>query len=71
MFYFTFNESKIYKSFSSWNKLQEKKELFHHILIFLDVPVCDPGPQHQVFCAPSESRFSIRLVVSRPNIVLC
>ncbi len=34
MFYLTCNESKIYESFTFWNKLQEKKILFHHILIF-------------------------------------
>ncbi len=39
MFYFTCNESKIYESFTFWNKLQEKNNFFHHILIFWDVPV--------------------------------
>ncbi len=34
MFYFSCNESKIYESFTFWNKLQEKKKLFHNILIF-------------------------------------
>ncbi len=34
VFYFTSNESKIYESLTFWNKLQEKKDLFHHILIF-------------------------------------
>ncbi len=29
-----------YMSFTFWNNLQEKKELFHHILIFWDAPVC-------------------------------
>ncbi len=29
MFYFTCNESKIYESFTFWNKLQEKNELIH------------------------------------------
>ncbi len=38
MFYFTCNESKIYESFTFWNKLQEKNELFDHFF-FLDVPV--------------------------------
>ncbi len=33
MFYFTCNESKIYESFTFWNKLQEKINFFHHILI--------------------------------------
>ncbi len=28
-----------YESFTFWNKLQEKNELFHHIQFFLDVPV--------------------------------
>ncbi len=37
MVYFTFNVSKIYESFSFWNKLQEKKKIFHNIF-FLDVP---------------------------------
>ncbi len=44
MFYFTCNESKIYESFTFWNKLQEKNELFHDILIYWDAPVgplCD------------------------------
>ncbi len=40
MFYFTCNESKIYESFTFWNKLQEKNELFHDILIYWDAPVC-------------------------------
>ncbi len=39
MFYFTCNESKIYESFTFWNKLQEKNELFHDILIYWDAPV--------------------------------
>ncbi len=39
MFYCTCNESKIYESFTFWNKLQEKNELFHHILIFWDAPI--------------------------------
>ncbi len=34
MFYFSCNESKIYESFTFWNKLQEKKKLFHNIQIF-------------------------------------
>ncbi len=38
MFYFTCNESKIYESFTFWNKFQ-KKELFHDIQFVLDVPV--------------------------------
>ncbi len=38
VFYFTCNESKIYESFTFWNKFQNKKN-FHHILILLDVPV--------------------------------
>ncbi len=37
MLYFTCNESKIYESFTFWNKLQEK--LFHDILIYWDAPV--------------------------------
>ncbi len=37
MFYFTY-ESRIYESFTFWNKLQ-KKELFHDIQIFWDAPV--------------------------------
>ncbi len=37
MFYFTCNESKIYESFTFWNKLQEKK--MHDILIYWDAPV--------------------------------
>ncbi len=28
MFYFTYNESKIYESFTFWNKLQEKMNFF-------------------------------------------
>ncbi len=40
MFYFTCNESKIYESFTFWNNLQEKNELFHDILIYWDAPVC-------------------------------
>ncbi len=39
MFYFTCNESKIYESFTFWNNLQEKKKLFHDILIYWDAPV--------------------------------
>ncbi len=39
MFYFTYNESKIYESFTFWNNLQEKNELFHGILIHWDAPV--------------------------------
>ncbi len=40
MFYFTCNESKIYESFTFWNKLQKKlKKLFHDILIYWDAPV--------------------------------
>ncbi len=39
MFYFTCNESKIYENFTFWNKLQEKNELFHDILIYWDAPV--------------------------------
>ncbi len=42
MFYFTCNESKIYESFTFWNKLQEQ-ELFHDILIYWDAPVCGLG----------------------------
>ncbi len=38
MFHFTCNESKIYESFTFWNKLQEKNELFHDILIYWDAP---------------------------------
>ncbi len=51
MFYFTYNESKIYESFTFWNKLQEKNELFHDILIYWDAPVvlsesvCNSVPQ--------------------------
>ncbi len=36
MFYFTCNESKIYESFTFWNKLQNN---FHDILIYWDAPV--------------------------------
>ncbi len=36
MFYFACKESKIYESFTFWNKLQEK--LFYDILFFLNVP---------------------------------
>ncbi len=39
MFYFTCNESKIYESFTFWNKLQEFFLLFHDILIYWDAPV--------------------------------
>ncbi len=39
MFYFTCNESKIYESFTFWNKLQEKMNFFHDILIYWDAPV--------------------------------
>ncbi len=39
MLYFTCNESKIYERFTFWNKLQEKKELFHHIQIVWAAPV--------------------------------
>ncbi len=39
MFYFTCNESRIYESFTFWNKLQEIFLLFYDILIFLDAPV--------------------------------
>ncbi len=39
MFYFTCNESKIYESFTFWNKLQEKNYFFHDILIYWDAPV--------------------------------
>ncbi len=35
MFYFTCNESKIYESFTFWNKLQEKINFFYNIIIFL------------------------------------
>ncbi len=38
MFYFTCNESKIYESFTFWNKLQEKMNFFTNILIW-DAPV--------------------------------
>ncbi len=38
MFYFTCNESKIYESFTFWNKLQEKIN-FYDILIYWDAPV--------------------------------
>ncbi len=42
MFCFTCNESKIYESFTFWNKLQEKKNLFTMFyFFFLDVPVVD------------------------------
>ncbi len=40
MFYFTYNESKLYESFTFLNKLQEKM-LFHVILIYWDAPVFD------------------------------
>ncbi len=39
MFFFTCNESKIYESFTFWNKLQEKMNFFHDILIYWDAPV--------------------------------
>ncbi len=39
MFYFTCNESKIYESFTFWNKLQEKMNFFTIFIFFLDVPV--------------------------------
>ncbi len=39
MIYFTCNESKIYESFTFWNKLQEKMNLNHIHFFFLDVPV--------------------------------
>ncbi len=39
MFYFTCNESKIYESFTFWNKLQNKNDLFYDINFFLDAPV--------------------------------
>ncbi len=41
MFYFTCNESRIYGSFTFWNKLQFTiyRELFHDILIVWDAPV--------------------------------
>ncbi len=39
MFYFTCNESKIYESFTFWNKLQEKMNFFHDILIYWYAPV--------------------------------
>ncbi len=39
MFYFTCNESKIYESWTFWNNLQEKNQLFHDILIYWDAPV--------------------------------
>ncbi len=37
MFYFTCNESKIYESFTFWNKFQEKNEknFFHYIVLTL------------------------------------
>ncbi len=37
VFYFTWNESKIYESFTFWNKLQEKT--FTIFIFCLDVPV--------------------------------
>ncbi len=39
VFYFTCNESKIYESFTFWNKLQEKINFFTIFNFFLDVPV--------------------------------
>ncbi len=39
MFYFTFNESRIYECFIFWKKLP-KKLLFHDIQIFWDASVC-------------------------------
>ncbi len=39
MFYFTCNESRIWKCIF-WNKLQKTTELFHDIQFFLDAPVC-------------------------------
>ncbi len=38
MFYFTCNVSKLYESFTFWNKFFFL--LFHDILVFWDVPVC-------------------------------
>ncbi len=46
MFYFTCNESKIYESFTFWNKLQEKMNFFT-ILQFSEMHLhyllCKPG----------------------------
>ncbi len=39
MFYFKCNESKIYESFTFWNKLEEKMNFFTIFNFFLDVPV--------------------------------
>ncbi len=39
MFYFTCNASKIYESFTFWNKLQEKMNFFHDIQIYWDAAV--------------------------------
>ncbi len=41
MFYFTFNESKIYKSFTFLNKFQEKINFSRYYIFFLDVPLCN------------------------------
>ncbi len=38
MFFFTCNASRIYESFTSWNKLPKKN--FHDIQFFLNAPVC-------------------------------
>ncbi len=48
MFYFTCNESKIYESFNFWNKLQEKNEFFHDILIHWDAPVSSSGRKRKI-----------------------
>ncbi len=41
MFYFTCNESKIYESFTFWNKLQEKMNFFTTFLfIEMHLYVC-------------------------------
>ncbi len=40
MFYFTCIESKIYESFTFWNKLQEKMNFFHHhVYLFTHLPI--------------------------------
>ncbi len=44
MLYFTCNESKIYESFTFWNKLQEKMNFFQNILIYWDAPVAEVAP---------------------------
>ncbi len=57
MFYFTCNESKIYESFTFWNKLQEKNDLFHDILIYWDAPVVPGTALHVHITSPNGLRY--------------